>query len=166
MGSANLRTKTIRRLTFPEDGLPGIIHGKYKLRIIWYLQDGPVRFGELRKDLTKGNAATKEIAPKVLSRELKSLVDLGLIHRRAYNVVPPRVEYRLTAQGRTVLPVISKILEWGIKHLFRRDALKESTRIGKSRVIEVPERDFRVQMGGNATVANPSPSGTPRPPQR
>lgn len=132
MGSAILCTKTIRRLTFPEDGLPGIIHGKYKLRIIWYLQDGPVRFGELRKELAKGSAATKEIAPRVLSRELKSLADLGLIQRRAYDVVPPRVEYQLTTLGRTVLPVISKILEWGTRHLFRRDALKKSTCISKS----------------------------------
>jgi len=58
----------------------------------------------------------KEIAPRVLSRELRSLTSLGLVHRRPYNVVPPRVEYRLTALGRTLLPVIADLLEWGKRH--------------------------------------------------
>jgi len=52
----------------------------------------------------------------VLSRELKSLVELRLVNRKAYNEIPPKVEYRLTALGRSLLPVIAKILDWGTKH--------------------------------------------------
>ena len=107
MGSTNLRTTTIRRLPFPQDGLPEIFHGKYKLRILWNLQHGSLRFGELRKKLTKESVGATGIAPRVLSRELKSLAEWGLLHRRAYDVVPPKVEYRLTALGRTLLPVSS-----------------------------------------------------------
>ena len=109
-----------RQLSFPDDGLPKIIRGKYKLRILWNLQDGALRFGILRKKLGNGSAGTKEVAPRVLGRELKSMVELGLIHRRAYNVIPPKVEYRLAASGRALIPVISIFLEWKRKHLMRK----------------------------------------------
>jgi len=125
MSSGTARAAVFRSLAFTEDGLLQVIRGKYKLRILWNLQDGSVRFGALRKELAKGSVSPKLIAPRVLSRELKALVDLGLIHRRSYNVVPPKVEYRLTALGHTVLPVISMILEWRSKHLLRRSVSKE-----------------------------------------
>lgn len=135
MSSTILRTTLFRSLAFPEYGLQEIIRGKYKLRILWNLQHGTLRFGALRKQLAKGCVGTKEIAPRVLSRELKSLVDLGLIQRRAYNVVPPKVEYRLTALGRSVLPVISMILEWGTKHLLRRATLGDLSYVPRSGVV-------------------------------
>src|SRR5215472_971386 len=114
MSSTSLRPTPLRRPAFPEGGLPQVVQGKYKLRILWLLQDGSRRFGELRRELTKESAGTNGIAPRVLSRELRSLAELGLVHRRAYNVVPPKVEYRLTACGRSLLPVIYKMREWGV----------------------------------------------------
>jgi DNA-binding HxlR family transcriptional regulator len=143
MSSATARTAVFRSLAFAEGGLLQVIRGKYKLRILWNLQDGSLRFGALRKELAKGSVSPKLIAPRVLSRELKSLVDLGLIHRRSYNVVPPRVEYRLTALGYTVLPVISAILEWRSKHLLRRSAPRE---LGlRPRPCEVETTGMRLQ---------------------
>jgi len=99
-----------------------MISGKYKLRIVWDLQDGPKRYGEIRSGLLRG-ASGAEIAPRVLSRELKALTESGLIDRRDYGVVPPRVEYRLTRKGRSFVPVISAIRNWGARHLDQADAV-------------------------------------------
>jgi DNA-binding HxlR family transcriptional regulator len=94
-----------------------MISGKYKLRIVWDLQDGPKRYGEIRTGLLRGADGTAEIAPRVLSRELKALTGQGLIDRRDYGVVPPKVEYRLTRKGRSFVPVIAAIRDWGTRHL-------------------------------------------------
>jgi DNA-binding HxlR family transcriptional regulator len=72
-----------------------LISGKYKLRIVWDLKDGPRRYGEIRTGLLRGLGGSAEIAPRVLSRELKALTESGLIDRKDYGVVPPKVEYRL-----------------------------------------------------------------------
>ena len=76
-----------------------MISGKYKLRIVWDLKDGPLRCGQIRSGLLRGSDGTREIAPRVLSRELKALTQTGLIDRKDYGVVPPKVEYRLIAAG-------------------------------------------------------------------
>jgi len=116
MKSQRPRNRAILKADFPADSLPKILRSKYKLRILWDLQYGSSRFGEIRKWLSLGGGNTKEVAPRVLSHDLKSLVTLRLIHRKAYNVVPPRVEYRLTTLGRSLLLVIAKILQWGKRH--------------------------------------------------
>src|ERR1044072_5366946 len=94
-----------------------MISGKYKLRIVWDLQDGPRRYGEISPGLLRGSAGSPEIAPRVLSRELKALTMSGLIQRKDFGVVPPKVEYRLTAKGRSFVPVIAAIRNWGSRHL-------------------------------------------------
>jgi DNA-binding HxlR family transcriptional regulator len=52
-----------------------------------------------------------------LSRELKALTENGLLERRDFGVVPPKVEYRLTRKGRSFVPVIAAIRDWGSRHL-------------------------------------------------
>ena len=94
-----------------------IISGKYKLRILWDLKDGPLRYGEIKSGLLRGVEGTQEIAPRVLSRELKALAHSGLVARKDYGVVPPKVEYRLTPMGRSFIPVIAEIRKWGARHL-------------------------------------------------
>jgi DNA-binding HxlR family transcriptional regulator len=94
-----------------------LISGKYKLRLLWDLQDGPRRYGELRSGLLRGADGTAEIAPRVLSRELKALAASGLIARKDHGVVPPKVEYRLTPMGKSFIPVIAEIRKWGARHL-------------------------------------------------
>ena len=94
-----------------------MISGKYKLRIMWDLKGGPLRYGQIRSGLLRGTVGTQEIAPRVLSRELKALVEAGLVARKDYTVVPPKVEYRLTRKGRSFIPVISAIRKWGARHL-------------------------------------------------
>jgi DNA-binding HxlR family transcriptional regulator len=104
----------------PVTAFQKLINGKYKLRIMWDLQDGPRRYSEVRSGLLRGAEGTREIAPRVLSRELKALVLSGLIDRKDYGVVPPRVEYRLTRKGRSFVPVIAAIRAWGARHLASR----------------------------------------------
>ena len=94
-----------------------LISGKYKLRIVWDLKDGPRRYGEIRTGLLRGLDGSGVIAPRVLSRELKALTESGLIERKDFGVVPPKVEYRLTRKGRSFVPVIAVIREWGHRHL-------------------------------------------------
>jgi len=103
-----------------------MIAGKYKLRIVWDLKDGPLRYGQIRSGLLRGADGTGEIAPRVLSRELKALTQSGLIDRKDYGVVPPKVEYRLTPKGRSFVPVIAAIRSWGTRHLGRARAVDRS----------------------------------------
>jgi DNA-binding HxlR family transcriptional regulator len=102
----SLVSNDIRRC--PVAAFQKMISGKYKLRILWDLQDGPRRYGELRKSLLRGVEGAPAIAPRVLSRELKALAQSGLIARKDYGVVPPKVEYRLTPMGRSFIPVVAK----------------------------------------------------------
>jgi DNA-binding HxlR family transcriptional regulator len=96
-----------------------LISGKYKLRIMWDLKDGPRRYGEIRSGLLRGLAGSAEIAPRVLSRELKALAASGLIDREDFGTVPPKVEYRLTRKGQSFIPVVDAIRGWGARHLAR-----------------------------------------------
>lgn len=94
-----------------------MISGKYKLRILWTLNNGPRRYSEIRNGLLTGGIGTPQIAPRVLGRELKSLVETGMIHRKDHHVRPLKVEYELTARGRSFIPVIAVIQEWGEREL-------------------------------------------------
>ncbi len=87
--------------------------GKYKMRILWELRDGARRYGELRRSAVMAARGTP-VTARVLSRELKELHALGLINRKQYPVVPPKVEYSLTTFGKSLLPVIKQIVKWGL----------------------------------------------------
>lgn len=85
--------------TQPEVAL-AIIGGKWKMPILWRLSLKSVwRYGELKRDLGT-------VSHKMLSQQLKELEESGLIHRKLYPVVPPRVEYSLTEKGKLTLPAI------------------------------------------------------------
>jgi DNA-binding HxlR family transcriptional regulator len=68
-------TELIRPHGCPVMAFQAMISGKYKIRILWDLKDGPRRYSEIRAGLLSGATGTREIAPRVLSRELKALVD-------------------------------------------------------------------------------------------
>jgi len=90
-----------------------IAGGKYKLRILWLLRNRARRYGEIRRGLVTGCQGSP-ITPRVLSRELKDLAERGLIDRTEYPGVPPRVDYRLTELGGSMLPIVDSILGWGM----------------------------------------------------
>ena len=86
------------------------IGGKYKGRILWVLRDGLLRYGEL-------NRAVVGITPKMLTQTLKELESDGLITRKVYLEVPPKVEYSLTETGKELIPFISQMRSWGEKQM-------------------------------------------------
>src|SRR5689334_10353929 len=90
-----------------------IVGGKYKLRTLWTLIDGPKRYGEIRQSLVVA-CQGKPVTPRILSRELKELQARKLITRKQYPVVPPKVEYTLTELGARLTPVIRHIIGWGL----------------------------------------------------
>jgi DNA-binding HxlR family transcriptional regulator len=116
--------KTAPACGCPVAAFQKMISGKYKLRIVWDLQHGPKRYGEIRTGLLRGATGTSAIAPRVLSRELKALTESGLIDRRDFGEVPPKVEYRLTRKGRSFVPVIAAIRDWGARHLAQADGVE------------------------------------------
>jgi len=83
-----------------------LIGGKYKALLLWHLTDNTLRFNELRKLVPEATA-------KMLTQQLRELEDDGLIHREVYPVVPPKVEYSLTARGRSLFPILSAMYDWG-----------------------------------------------------
>ena len=109
--------KSARAHSCPVAAFQKLISGKYKLRIVWDLRDGPRRYGEIRTGLLRGLDGSSEIAPRVLSRELKALTESGLIDRKDYGEVPPKVEYSLTRKGKSCVPVVATIRDWGSRHL-------------------------------------------------
>ena len=109
--------KSARAHSCPVAAFQKLISGKYKLRIVWDLKDGPRRYGEIRSGLLRGADGSSQIAPRVLSRELKALTENGLIDRKDYGVIPPKVEYSLTRKGKSFVPVVAVIRDWGSRHL-------------------------------------------------
>ncbi|MDR1143866.1 MAG: helix-turn-helix transcriptional regulator [Spirochaetaceae bacterium] len=87
-----------------------LINSKWKILILQSLRTGTRRFGELRKTLPG-------ISQKVLTGSLRSLEEDGIVKRTVYAEVPPRVEYSLTELGKTLLPVIHVMEEWGKTYL-------------------------------------------------
>ncbi|GGN07191.1 transcriptional regulator [Dyadobacter beijingensis] len=82
-----------------------VIGGKWKPPIIWLLLRGPMRFGELHKTIPA-------MALKVLSRTLKELESDGIILRKAYPEIPPRVEYSLSQKGESLRQIMTLMSEW------------------------------------------------------
>ena len=87
-----------------------MIGGKYKALILWHLSDGKLRFSELKKRVS---GAT----PKMLTQQLRELEMDKLIHREIFPVVPPKVEYSLTETGRSLIPVLFAMRDWGASYL-------------------------------------------------
>ena len=83
-----------------------LIGGKWKAVLIFYLRKGSLRFGQL-------DARIPAISRKILTVQLKELELSGLIKRSEYKEIPPRVEYELTDLGRSLLPLLDAMNEWG-----------------------------------------------------
>jgi DNA-binding HxlR family transcriptional regulator len=87
-----------------------IVSGKWTLLIFRDLAEGTRRFNELERSL-------QGISPKTLSQRLRSLEKAGMIARRSYPQVPPRVEYSLTQKGLALIPVLDRMREYGSRWL-------------------------------------------------
>ena len=93
----------------PVETTLALIGDKWKVLILRDLMPGTKRFGELKKSIG-------HVSQKVLTAQLRDMEENGLLHRRTYAEVPPRVEYSLTDLGRSLKPVLDALQEWGARY--------------------------------------------------
>ncbi|MCM1315653.1 MAG: winged helix-turn-helix transcriptional regulator [Muribaculaceae bacterium] len=87
-----------------------LINGKYKMTILYTLMEfGVVRFNEMQKYIGS-------ISYKTLSANLKELESDRIVHREEYPQIPPKVEYSLTERGKSLIPILDSMCEWGYMH--------------------------------------------------
>jgi DNA-binding HxlR family transcriptional regulator len=86
-----------------------IIGGRWKLLIMAGLDKRPLRYGELKKNLS-------QISERMLTLQLRELEADGMLTRTVFAEVPPRVEYELTAIGKALVPICLELSDWGTKH--------------------------------------------------
>lgn len=83
---------------------------KWSLLILYHLsRNGTIRFGEIYREMT-------DISEKMLSTKLKDLERDHLVNRKAYPVIPPKVEYSLTELGKSLMPHIDGLIGWAVEH--------------------------------------------------
>lgn len=93
----------------PVEATLDLIGGKYKALILWHLSSGTMRYNQLQKLV----AAT----PRMLTLQLRELESQNLISRKVYPEVPPKVEYSMTDLGRSLMPILTAMRDWGADYL-------------------------------------------------
>ena len=83
-----------------------LIGDKYKSLILYHLKDGIMRSGELQKSIT-------DISNRMFTYSIRGLEKDNLVTRKVYPVTPPKVEYELTEEGKSLIPIILELNEWG-----------------------------------------------------
>ena len=94
----------------PVEATLDLIGGKWKGVVLYHLADGVLRFNELGRRLTG-------VTQRMLTKQLRELEEAGLIVRKGYAEVPPKVEYRLSKRGESLKPVIRSLKVWGERYL-------------------------------------------------
>lgn len=94
----------------PVEATLELIGGKYKALILWHLSDGKLRFNQLRSEI-------KGVTAKMLTQQLRELESSQLIHREVFPIIPPKVEYSLTELGRSLLPILVAMRDWGAEYM-------------------------------------------------
>lgn len=87
-----------------------VLGGKWKIEILYYISQRTYRFGELQRQI--GN-----ISQSTLTKQLRELESDGFISRYIYQEIPPKVEYSLAELGKSFIPVLNYMKEWGETHL-------------------------------------------------
>lgn len=98
----------------PVEATLELIGGKYKALILWHLAEGKLRFSQLRDQI-------KGVTPKMLTQQLRELESKLLIHREVFPIVPPKVEYSLTELGKSLMPLLVAMRDWGSGYLRSKD---------------------------------------------
>lgn len=113
--------KIIPSLNCGLDLVGEVLYGKWKIRILWFIQEGCKRPSELQRKIP-------DVTRRVLNVQLKELEDHEMVTKTIYPVMPPKVEYELTEFGKTLIPLIKSIGLWGDEHQerLRRVILKHS----------------------------------------
>lgn len=93
-----------------------VIGGKWKPMILWHLTQGMKRFGELKRLMP-------QVTQQMLTTHLRELESHGVVHRKVYAEVPPKVEYSATELGKSLVPILESMHEWGEKFVEASDGL-------------------------------------------
>lgn len=96
---------------WPIDATLALIGGKWKPLIIFELSDETLRFSQLLDRLRP------RVTQRMLTKQLRQMEGDGLIARKVYTQVPPKVEYSLTEMGKSLLPILDQLCEWGAEHI-------------------------------------------------
>ena len=94
----------------PVEATIQLIGGKYKAVILWHLMNDTLRYSELHRKIPKAT-------DKMLAQQLRELERDGLISRTVYPVVPPKTEYSLTDFGKSLVPILDAMCDWGTEYL-------------------------------------------------
>ncbi|WP_433190628.1 winged helix-turn-helix transcriptional regulator [Actinoallomurus sp. CA-150999] len=101
------------------DAAIDVVGGKWKVLILWTLSSGPKRFGELKRSLDG-------VSEKMLIQHLRELERDEVVNREVHNVVPPKVEYSLTAIGTTLIDALRPLGDWGCEHKTRLEDIRNT----------------------------------------
>jgi len=101
--------KTIPNLNCGLDLIGEVLYGKWKVRLLWFINENHKRPSELQRKIP-------DASRRVLNIRLNELEKHGLITKKIYPVVPPKVEYSLTEFGKTLIPVIAALGQWADEH--------------------------------------------------
>ncbi|TWT80320.1 putative HTH-type transcriptional regulator YybR [Planctomycetes bacterium CA13] len=96
----------------PVEATLELIGGKWKGIVLYYLLDGRLRFSELKRKIGC-------VTQRMLTKQLRELEACGLVNRIVYAEVPPRVEYELTKEGKSLKPILDSLKTWGESHALR-----------------------------------------------
>jgi DNA-binding HxlR family transcriptional regulator len=110
---------SVKTYNCPVEATIDVIGGKWKPLILWWLHQRTYRFAELRR-LIPG------ITEKVLTQHLRELEADGIVARRVFATIPPKVEYSLTEYGNSLKQALTAICEWGQLHMQRIGAVEKS----------------------------------------
>jgi DNA-binding HxlR family transcriptional regulator len=94
-----------------------VVGGKWKPIVLWHLSAGPCRFGALRRLVTG-------ISEKMLIQQLREMQADGIVARKDYREIPPRVEYALTPFGLSLIDALRPLCDWGSRHMKRIEVRK------------------------------------------
>lgn len=104
---------TLNHCNCPIEATLNVIGGKWKPMILCLLANDTLRYNKIQQLIP-------EVSPKMLTKQLRELEDDGLVARKMYPEIPPKVEYSITDFGRTVLPVLKTLLDWGAEYLGKK----------------------------------------------
>jgi DNA-binding HxlR family transcriptional regulator len=119
-----------------------VIGGRWKVYVLYFLLEGPKRLSELKR-------LVPSVSQKVLVQQLREMEEHGIVHRKVFAQVPPRVEYSLTKLGRSLESIVSSLCEWGRRHAAELNEI-ERARAGREKASEGPKS---VRRSGRAVAA-------------
>lgn len=117
----------------PVQATINVLSGKWKVRILWHLSFGPLRFAEIRRKL-------RTVSEKVLTDQLRQLEKDSVIQRHVSPAVPPAVTYSLNAQGEKLVPLMESLCDWGSAHFHIKPNLPRQGALAQDSALQAVSR--------------------------